>query len=105
MHAGHLDFLTTLCKSVNISESTLSIDLQLTDPSQLAGETANTECANDENWLYVLLLVPSTLALAEAFTSPCLEELSCAIFLPELQTFHVHLTLSILCDWIYRFWL
>ena len=56
MQAGHLEFFTTLCKSVNISESTLSIDLQVADPSQLAGETANNGM---REWRELAVLSPS----------------------------------------------
>lgn len=75
--------------------------LWVTDPSQRAGESANMECTNDENWLYFLLLIPSNFVLIETFTTPCLDEILWAIFPLESQTFHF--PLSVLWAWIYRF--
>lgn len=46
------------------------------------------ECANDENWLYFLLLIPSNFVLIETVTTPRLDEIPWAIFPPEPQTFH-----------------
>lgn len=87
MNPGHPELFTTLCKSANISEDTLSIDCGVLDPSQEQCESANMECANDENWPYFLLLIPSNFVLIETVTTLAWMK-SQVIFPPEPQTFH-----------------